>query len=266
MNELITIKQLPIIEERLKELSEEIDLKVNNAINLICTSETVKEIKKIRADLNNEFKELESQRKFVKEQVLKPYNEFEDIYKKYVSEKLKNADSVLKEKIDNVENELKTQKEEELRAFANECFVKNEIFEYVDYEDIKLNVTLSASMKSLKEQITSFCERIVKDLELIVTQEYKDEILYEYKKYLDATIAIVEVKKRHEEMEKAKQVAEEKKEQKLTDEAMINKIDSLVAPKVEDTEIYELIFKVRGTKLKLKQVKEFLENGGYDYE
>ena len=266
MNELITIKQLPIIEERLKELSEEIDLKVNNAINLICTSETVKEIKKIRADLNNEFKELESQRKFVKEQVLKPYNEFEDIYKKYVSEKLKNADSVLKEKIDNVENELKTQKEEELRAFANECFVKNEILEYVDYENIGLNITLSASMKSLKEQIVAFCERIVNDLKLIVTQEFKDEILYEYKKDLDASRAIIEVKNRHAEIEKTKQIEEEKKDQRLTDEEMLNRIESLSAPKVEDTEIYELIFKVRGTKLKLKQVKEFLENGGYDYE
>lgn len=265
MNELIIVKQLPIIEERLKELSNEIDEKVKNATSLVCTADTVKEVKKVRAELNNEFKELESQRKIVKEQVMKPYNDFEDIYKSYVTEKFKNADNTLKDKIDSVESQLKNEKEEELRDFAVESFIANNIQDLVKYDDIQLNVTLSASMKSLKEQITLFCEKIVNDLKLIDSQEYKDEILYEYKKYLDATITIVEVKKRHEEMEKAKQVAEEKKEQKLTDEEMINKIESLAAPKVEE-EIYEMTFKVRGTKEKLKEIKEFLVNGGYDYE
>ena len=266
MNELIIVKQLPIIEERLKELSNEIDEKVNNATSLVCTSDTVKEVKKVRAELNNEFKELESQRKIVKEQIMKPYNDFEDIYKSYVTEKFKTADNTLKDKIDSVENQLKNEKEEELRTFANECFVKNEILEYVNYEDIKLNVTLSASMKSLKEQITSFCERIVKDLELIVTQEYKDEILYEYKKYLDATIAIVEVKKRHEEMEKAKQVAEEKKEQKLTDEEMINKIDSLVAPKVEEQiKLFGATFEVKTTLEKLQNLVKYMRENEIEF-
>ncbi len=264
MNELIVVKQLPIIEENLKKLSKEIDEKVSNAVNLVCNQDTVKDVKELRANLNKEFKELESQRKVVKEQVLKPYNDFEDIYKTYVSEKYKSADSTLKEKIDTVENELKATKEEELINFANESFVANDIQDYVKYEDIKLNVTLSASMKSLKEQITSFCERIVNDLKLIDSQDYKDEILYEYKKYLDVTIAIVEVKKRHEEMEKAKQVKEEKKEQQLTDEVMLNKIESLAAPKVE--EIVAISFTVRGTREKLRLVKEFLDNGGYDYE
>lgn len=265
MNELIVVKQLPIIEENLKKLSKEIDEKVSNAVSLVCTQDTVKDVKELRANLNKEFKELESQRKVVKEQVLKPYNDFEDIYKTYVSEKYKSADSTLKEKIDTVENELKATKEEELISFANDSFVANNIQDYVKYEDIKLNVTLSASVKSLKEQITSFCERIVSDLKLIDSQDFKEEILYEYKKYLDVTIAIVEVKKRHEEMEKAKLSKEEKKEQELTDEIMLEKIENLSAPKVVDNEVYEITFTVRGTKEKLKGVKEFLENGGYEY-
>ncbi len=265
MNELIIVKQLPIIEENLKQLSKEIDEKVSNAISLVCTQDTVKDVKELRANLNKEFKELESQRKVVKEQVLKPYNDFEDIYKTYVSEKYKSADSTLKEKIDTVENELKSTKEEELITFANESFAANNIQDYVKYEDIKLNVTLSASMKSLKEQITSFCERIVNDLKLIDSQDFKEEILYEYKKYLDVTIAIVEVKKRHEEMERAKQSKEEKKEQQLTDEIMLEKIENLSAPKVIDNEIYEISFTVKGTKERLKEVKEFLDNGGYEY-
>ena len=37
MQELIVVKQLPQIEEHLKELSAEIDKKVENAKSLVCT-------------------------------------------------------------------------------------------------------------------------------------------------------------------------------------------------------------------------------------
>ena len=39
---LIVIKQLPQIEEHLKDLSSEIDVKVKNAKKLVCTEESVK--------------------------------------------------------------------------------------------------------------------------------------------------------------------------------------------------------------------------------
>ena len=62
MQDLIIIKQLPQIEEHLKELSIEVEQKVENAKSLICTEENVKTIKEVRADLNKEFKEVEKQR------------------------------------------------------------------------------------------------------------------------------------------------------------------------------------------------------------
>ena len=99
--------------------------------------------------------------------------------------------------------------------------------------------------------------------------------MIEYKKDLNVSRAITEVKNRHIELKNIHQEKEIKKEQKLTDEEMLNKIESLSAPKVMDNnsgqesgqqEILELTFKVRGTRDKLKLVKEFLDNGGYDYE
>ena len=80
MNELIIVKQLPVIEEHLLALKAEIEEKTARAMNLVCTEDTVKEIKGVRSDLNKEFAELETQRKFVKEQVMKPYEAFESIY------------------------------------------------------------------------------------------------------------------------------------------------------------------------------------------
>ena len=57
MKDLIIVKQLPQIEEHLKELSAEIDKKVESAKSLVCTEESVKTIKQVRADLNKELKE-----------------------------------------------------------------------------------------------------------------------------------------------------------------------------------------------------------------
>ena len=79
--ELIVIKQLPVIEERLRELSTEIDEKINVALALECTEDSYKDVKKARAELKKQFDELESKRKDVKNAVLTPYNNFEEIYK-----------------------------------------------------------------------------------------------------------------------------------------------------------------------------------------
>lgn len=272
MNELIIVKQLPIIEERLKELSNEIDEKVNNATSLVCTADTVKEIKKVRAELNNEFKELESQRKIVKEQIMKPYNDFENIYKSYVTEKFKNADVALKEKIDSVENEIKGKIKDKLETYFNELAAKENL-DFVKFSDMGLSITLDLQTekgeltKKAKNEVNEFIEKIVNDLKLIDSQEYKDEILYEYKKYLDATIAIVEVKKRHEEIEKSKQVEEEKKEQKLTDEEMLNKIDSLTAPKVEEQiKLFGATFEVKTTLEKLQNLVKYMRENKIEFK
>ena len=57
--DLIRVAQLPVIEEHLKALSDEIDAKVSEAMSMVCTEDTVKSVKKVRAELNSQFWELE---------------------------------------------------------------------------------------------------------------------------------------------------------------------------------------------------------------
>ena len=278
---LIVIKQLPQIEEHLKDLSSEIDVKVNNAKKLVCTEETVKTVKQVRADLTKDFKNLEEQRKTVKEQILAPYMQFEEVYKTYVSNKYKEADIDLKQKIDSTENELKKQKEQEIKDYFEEYKTANNI-DFINYEQANINVTLTASKKSLKEQAKKFIDEIVDDLKLIETQEGKEEILVEYKQNLNVSKSIQEVANRHKLLEEEKKRQEELKNKQL-EEAQIqadmsikkqevatkNALDNFVieAPKViEQEEILTLKFKVRGTRSKLRELKRFLEDGGYDYE
>ena len=286
-NELIIVKQLPMIEEHLKERSEEIEEKVKNAKSLVCTEENVKTIKEVRAELNKEFKEVETQRKMVKEQILASYTKFEEIYKTYISDKYKSADIDLKNKIDTVENELKNKKEQEIKDYFEEYKKANDI-DFITYEQAKINVTLSASKKSLKEQAKQFIDKIVDDLKLIETQEHKAEILVEYKNDLNVSKAITTVTNRFKAIEEEKKKQEELKQkqleeaQRMADENIraqteetkkaldnfnVSKTVVLQKPVEEkQEEILTLKFTVRGTRTKLKELKQFLESGGYDYE
>lgn len=270
IKDLIVVKQLPVIEEQLKGLSVLIDEKVESALSLEVSDETVKDVKKVRAELNADFKMLETKRKEVKDKVMTPYNQFEEIYKTYVSEKFKKADVDLKTKIDNVENEQKRIKTEEVKVYFDEL-CESENIDFVSYEQANINVTLSASMKSLKEQAKAFVDKICDDLKLIDTQEHKAEILAEYKVTLNVSNAITTVTDRIKREEEEKAKLEQVIEQELNDEIMLEKIENISAPKEivkEETseEVFEMTFKVRGTLEQLKIVKEFLENGGYDYE
>ena len=275
MQDLIIIKQLPQIEEHLKELSIEVEQKVENAKSLICTEENVKTIKEVRADLNKEFKEVEKQRKAVKEQVLAPYMQFEEVYKQYISDKYKSADIDLKQKVDSVESELKTKKEQEVKDYFEEYKTANDI-DFITYEQARINVTLSASMKSLKEQAKSFIDKIADDLNLIETQEHKAEILVEYKQTLNVSNAITTVTNRFKAIEEEKRKQEEQvvhiqmnENHEITKQSHED-LEKAFNREMKETQInqktYTITFKVTETAPRLKKLKDYLIREGYQYE
>lgn len=262
-NELIVLEQLPIIKYKLEQLSVEIKEKVENANKLVVNEDTVKQVKQVRASLTKEFNELESQRKKVKQAIMSKYDEFEDIYKENVSNLYKKADQELKEKIDNVESSLKEEKKNEIYDFAMEYFVANDLQDIVKFEDIGLNITLSASMKSLKEETIAFCERIKQDIELIKMEEYRDELLYEYKRNHNFAECKMMVVDRHKAIENInnKQIVIEKQEEQ--EQKMQEKIEEIVnVPE----EIETWAFTIKATKTQVKKLKAYLDSEGIEYE
>lgn len=203
--------------------------------------------------------------------------QFEEVYKQYVSDKYKNADIELKNKVDSVESELKAKKEQEIKDYFEEYKTANNI-DFITYGQAKINVTLTASMKSLKGQVKAFIDKIVDDLNLIEIQEHKAEILVEYKQTLNVSQAITTVTNRFKAIEEEKKKQEEKvihiemnenhEISKRTYEELENVMNKPLQAPAEETqeEILTLRFTVKGTRTKLKALKEFLENGGYDYE
>lgn len=275
-NNIIQVKQLPIIVEQLHEVKAEVTAKVEQALSLVCTEDTVKDVKKVRSELNKELKDYEERRKAVKKAIMTPYEQFETVYKDCISDTYKKADTELKGKIDNVENELKEQKKAEVKGYFDEYLTATGI-DFVSFENANINVTLSASMKSLKEQAKAFIDKIVDDLNVINTQEHKDDILYEYKASLNVSAAITTVTNRYKAIEAAKAREEERRAREQAEAEAAAKVEEVVeavapptvetiALPVEEEKTYTLKFTVRGTMPRLKALKEFLNNGGYDYE
>lgn len=280
---LIVLKQLPIIEQQLIKVSNDIDGKVSNAKSLFCNEETRKTIKELRTSLNKELAEWESKRKEIKERIMKPYTEFEEAYKKYISDKYKSADKELKEKIDIVENRMK----EELKNTAVEYFDEyktSKNIEFIKFEDMRYTVGLSDNPTKLKKLSTEFVDKVEKDLQVIETYENKTEILVEYKKNLNLNDAIITVQNRYKAIEEEKNKIQQKEQFKRSfmgnlevpkDKIEFNNptgtqimSDRLNAPeKVESKALMTAVFKVKNeTRERLLAVKKFLVDGGYDFE
>ena len=282
MNEqtsLIVVKQLPIIEEHLKTIKQETEKKVADALALVCTEDTLVAVKEVRAALRKDFQVLEDTRKMVKKSVLAPYEEFEASYKEYVTKVFTPADAELKARIDEVETELKEAKKAEVAAYFYE-YLESKGIDFVTFENANINVTRTASMKSLKEQAKAFIDRICEDLSLIETQEHKTEILIEYKKSLNVSNAITTVVERYKAIERAKEIEEQLKAQKEAEQAAVEKVEAVVEaesealtpPTVEEptanpAKRYSVTFMAVADDLdKLRRLKEFMEKEGIEYE
>lgn len=290
MNEqaqLIVVKQIPIIIEKLESVKTEIEKKVDVACSMVCTEDNYKEIKKLRAALNKEFTEFEDRRKAVKAEIMSPYEHFESVYKDCISTPYKKADSALKVKYEAIEQVLKNEKSDNAKKYFDEYSQALGI-DFVRYEQVGLNITMSVTLKKLRETIKAFLDKVMDDIKLISVQEHKDEILYEYKQTLNVSAAITSVTERYKaiEAERARAEAEqlERKKAELNEQINIKEYEPFtanvpteVAPPVEETKttqlyekVYPLTFTVYGTKAQLKEfakaVKNLISERGLKYE
>lgn len=226
----IVLVQSPIIEHKLKELGKEVTRRIDelNLENQIVSEDVISDIKKLRADLNKEARLFEDQRKAIKKSIMQPFDEFEELYKEEIINKYKSADGILREKISTYEDKLKQDKEEELRNYFNEM-IEFENLDWLTFDKVNLNITLTASLKSYKEQIKSFVDKVIQDLELIDSESDKDsvaEMLVEYKQSLNVSSAMTNVRARRlkakEEKERRLFDRTEKRKEKLLNIAFVS--------------------------------------------
>lgn len=275
IQELIKVESLPKIFYQLEVIGKEVDKALEGIDQMVCNEDNKKEVKKRKQEITAFKNLMENRRKEIKNQVMAKYNEFNEKYEEEVKSKLVNAENILTVKYTAIEIQQKLEKEKELRTFADNHITANNLQEIIKFEDIGLNITLTASIKSLKEQVVAFVEKVVNDLALIELEEHKEEILLEYKETLNFANAKIKVANRHRQLEEIKMqqlaVEQQKQEEQMTIDTVMKIVEEDVEVEVpkpiyEEEEILEVSFTVRGTKEQLIELKKFLQNGGYDYD
>lgn len=275
--DIIVLEQLPIIKQKLKELSNEIEEKLKNAENLVVTEENYKEIKSIRANFNKEFQELEDKRKEIKAQLLEPYMQFEQEYKHLIANKYRLADLSLKNKINECENTLKDKKEQEIIEYFNELIASKHLEDCVSFEDLNISVGLSDTETKLRKLIDEKIEKIDTDITLITTNEDSEVaglILNEYLKcwnYAQAKLTalnIIRVEKENQE-KLAKRMEQQEKEKSIVEtvDKVVDNSPEIVIPELtkHEEEIFTTTFVVEGTKEQLIGLREYMNENNIKF-
>lgn len=253
---VVAIRQLPIIEEHLRDVREEVERKVSFALSTVVTEESLKTVKEYRAELNREYKVYEDMRKAIKSAVMTPYNEFEATYKENVGNIFAMADATLKERIGEAEGVVKERKQEEAKGYFDTFSALNGV-EWLDFGRSGIEVTMSKAPSKLKDEIHTYIYNIVDAVSAIKELNDADEVLYEYKSTLNLNAAINAVKMRHNALSECRAGSASAEEPAKEAEAPIE------APVAEPIMTIDLSF--RGTKEQLKGLLKYAIEKGIDY-
>lgn len=237
---LIVVQQLPIIKEQLHSIKAQAQQSVDEALALACTEETYKVVKERRTALNRDRKDLDARRMAVQKQIMQPFEEFDVVYKECVTNVYGPADKLLKERISEIENGLKAEKEKKVIAYFSELAKANGV-EWVDYQDMVIAVTMSASLKSLKATVKGYIDGVVKDVNCINGMENAPEIMAEYKQCRNLAVAINSVSQRKDRIAREEAERKQRLEAQLraqeAEKAVLNVAEEeLSAPQVMGTE------------------------------
>ena len=270
MESLIEVKQLPVIEEKLRTLKDRWEQRAADAETMVCTEETVAAVKSFRADMRKEFDEVEAQRKAVKKAVMGPYEQFEAIYRDCVTDAFRKADRDCAFKISDVENGMKRRCEDGLRDyFAELCAVRH--LDWLEYEQAGIKVDMASAKaktpKKLRERLSAFVTQVGDSVDRIAQLDDAEEIMVEFRRTLNATESIYTVADRHRRIEEERTAREARKATAAQEAETVRRVEALAPPvQVEPPKTVKCTFTVRTTMDKLKKLKAFLEMEGIQYE
>lgn len=238
--------------------------------NLMISEEDVKDMKKEKAVINKLKDAVATYRKNIVADFKKPILEFENAAKE-TEKTLKEAYESIDSQISVFEEQRRQEMVSELKEYFDEYKTVCHL-EWLEYERMNQNVTISGSLKKYRVEITDFINLISSHIRAmeIYPEEERAEILVEYKRTLNFTEALVTVKKRQEALAEEKARQEALKAFSVKEEEVVNKVDELIAPvEIEQKpaqKIHTVALKVSGTADQLKDLKIFMEKEGITYD
>jgi hypothetical protein len=214
----ITVTQLPIIEERLRDVKAAVEATVAEAKSLVATADTVQAVKNRRAELNKQFDAIEDQRKAIKKQISAPYERFEAVYKECIAGPFREADAALKATVDDFQNALKKTALGKLEAYYYELCALEQIdwltfAEAMEKSNIKIGLDdcKKREPKKAMDELAAFTSKIGLGLDTVRQMDDSAEILVEFKKCLDAGQAAAKVQERKRRVREAEEAEARRK-------------------------------------------------------
>lgn len=264
--ELIRVVAVPEIEfTKLKQFNVQVMNEISrlDLDNMVATPDNVKEIKGLRTDVRKSLKELEDSRKLTERTIMKPYKEFERQYNELIKLPLTVADKQLKSKVDTVEDAMRAERVEEYKELVEGIKEANEM-EFVNYEDLGLNIQLSTPDNQLRNEVDAFFTKVKNDLRVIDTHAYKSRVLAMYMKDLDLTNAIINVENALE-VERALEAKAKEVQPEPEPEPEVKPEPIKVEPEAKER-IITAQFTVKGTKQQLNELADYMKERGITYE
>lgn len=174
------------------------------------TEDNVKDTKKILANVNKAIKKLNDKRIQIKKDINEPYETFAQQIKD-IETVIKDADTLVRNQVRQMEE---TEREEKRRALEDiwdkridsYAFVK--IFTFDDWLEPK-HLNKTESMNKIEQDMTTWFEKVERDLVVLSNMEYKDELFEAYAETQDVAISMEVVRQSNEKKNERKQILQE---------------------------------------------------------
>lgn len=269
-NGILKYDKLKGLKSRIEYEISELDLE-----NIEATEENKAVLKTTRAKFSKDFKELEEARKHVKRVIEQPYKDFLEVYNEEV-EVFREVDTLLKNKVDIIEDMQREEKYNELEQFFNDLKVlyNQDLgttinLNFIKFEQLELNITLSASMNKLKEEIEENLFRIKNEVAVIRANDNRARlfVIYQNLENLDLSTTLLTLTTQLEQEQRvlnnAPKVEEEVKDIEPKKEVEEPKLEQEI-PIIE--EVVRVNFSIEDTRTNIKKVLEFMKENNIVYK
>lgn len=252
---------------------------------LVVTEDAISSAKKDLAKLRKVKEQIEVQRKAVKKEWMKPYEEFERDKAKVLTGILDEAISNIDGQVKDYDSRRKEQKMAELKQYFEFEAGRYRVMAYLDWNLIRNPkwANASFSVEDAENEISGIITRTAGDVDYITGMEspFTAAMLIEYRRSRDLRAALsvenrLKAVQEAEERKKAEKVAETFREQENVADGEVANMEPVPAPTaqfirpIEEDEppkpkLYDLAFKVKVTMQQAHALKSFFAEQGIEY-
>jgi hypothetical protein len=266
---VVTVNNVAILSDNIENLSLELKREIDDLqIDKMEVSEDNKQtLKQVRASLNKKLTSFENDRKKIKEIVLQPVVQFEEIYKTKLKSLFESTIKQLDDKIYSIEKGQIQEFEDYAREYFDRKLQSNPISVANTYEDVKLKINLTSNNKKIREEIDRHFEKILSALTIIESHQYSSRlrVLWEKETQYDIGIALVKL---------TTQISEEQKYIQQNEVQEKQKENIQVEQQIQSThifnhipqELFDFTLRISLTEDQLSLLTEFMESHYIEYE